>query len=278
MVVGAGATGYMQIREMKNSKHLNHKIPCIIDDPQKLEIYLQGIPIVGRKEDIPVMAQRYKVEEIIIAIPTLPEQSKKELLDICQRTACKIKMLPRLYQMINNEVDLSMLKEVKIEDILGREPINLHIDENDRYIGEKVVLVTDGGGSIGSEICHQIALHNPSQLIIVDIYENNAYQIQMELKKRYPDLKLETLIVSVRDQRRIEDIFETYRPNIVYHAAAHKHVPLMEDSPNEAIKNNVLGTYNVANVANQFHAEKMVLISADKAVRFGNVLGSNGNL
>ena len=276
MVVGAGAAGYMLVREMKNSKHLNRKVPCIIDDdPQKIGTYLQGIPIVGTKEEIPAMAKKYNIEEIIIAIPTLEDESRHELLEICQKTACKIKMLPGIYQMVNQEVDVSMLRDVSIEDLLGREPVDLHMEKIGNYITGKVIIVTGGGGSIGSEICRQVALHDPKQLIIVDIYENNAYNIQLELKKNYPKLNLETLIASVRDKKRIEDIFETYHPEIVYHAAAHKHVPLMEDSPDEAIKNNVLGTYNVASAANKFHVKKMVLISTDKAVRPTNVMGAS---
>ncbi len=276
MVVGAGAAGYMLVREMKNSKHLNRKIPCIIDDdPKKLGTYLQGIPIVGSKETIPSMAKKYNIEEIIIAIPTLKESKKKELLEICQETACKIKILPGIYQMVNEEIDVSMLKDVKIEDLLGREPIDLHLEEIAEYIGGKTILVTGGGGSIGSEICRQAALHHPKRLIIVDIYENNAYEIQLELQRKYPDLDLVTLIASVRDKKRIEEIFEEYHPDIVYHAAAHKHVPLMEDSPNEAIKNNVMGTYNVASASNKFHVKKMVLISTDKAVRPTNVMGAS---
>lgn len=276
MVVGAGSAGYMLVREMKNSKHLNRKIPCIIDDdPKKLGTYLQGIPIVGSKESIPAMAKKYGIEEIIIAIPTLKEDKKKELLEICQETACKIKILPGIYQMVNEEIDVSMLKDVKIEDLLGRDPIDLHLEEIAEYIGGKTILVTGGGGSIGSEICRQAALHHPKRLIIVDIYENNAYEIQLELRKKYPDLDLVTLIASVRDKKRVEEIFETYHPDIVYHAAAHKHVPLMEDSPNEAIKNNVMGTYNVASASNKFHVKKMVLISTDKAVRPTNVMGAS---
>ena len=276
MVVGAGAAGYMLIREMKNSRHLNRKIPCIIDDnPQKVGTYLQGIPIVGGKKDIPAMAKKYNIEEIIIAIPTLKDAERGELLEICQETACKIKMLPGIYQMVNQEVDISMLRDVSIEDLLGREPVDLHMDKIGNYISGKVIIVTGGGGSIGSEICRQAALHDPKQLIIVDIYENNAYAIQLELRKKHPELNLVTLIASVRDKRRIEDIFETYHPDIVYHAAAHKHVPLMEDSPDEAVKNNVLGTYNVASAANKFHVQKMVLISTDKAVRPTNVMGAS---
>ena len=276
LVVGAGAAGYNIIREIKNSKHLNSIVPCIIDDDdQKQGTYLQGIPIVGKKEDIPETVKRYGIEEIIIAIPTLSEEERKKLLDICQETACKIKILPGIYQMVNEEINLGMLQEVKIEDLLGREPVQLKMNEVAEYIENKVILVTGGGGSIGSEICRQVALHNPKQLIIVDIYENNAYDIQMELKRNYPDLDLVTLIASVREKKRIQEIFEQYRPDIVYHAAAHKHVPLMEDSPNEAIKNNVLGTYNVAEAADKYHVKKMVLISTDKAVRPTNVMGAS---
>ena len=276
MVVGAGAAGYMLVREMKNSKHLNRKIPCIIDDdPQKVGTYLQGIPIVGKKEDIPEMAKKYSIEEIIIAIPTLKDQDQKELLEICQKTACKIKILPGIYQMVNQEVDVSMLRDVSIEDLLGREPVELYMEKIGSYLKGKVILVTGGGGSIGSEICRQVALHGPKLLIILDIYENNVYDIQLELKKKHPDLNLVVLIASVRDKNRIDDIFETYHPDIVYHAAAHKHVPLMEDSPDEAIKNNVKGTYNVASAANKYHVQKMVLISTDKAVRPTNVMGAS---
>ncbi|MBM6971714.1 polysaccharide biosynthesis protein [Mordavella massiliensis] len=276
MVVGAGAAGYMLVREMKNSKHLNRKIPCIIDDdPQKVGTYLQGIPIVGKKEDIPEMAKKYSIEEIIIAIPTLKDQDQRELLEICQKTACKIKILPGIYQMVNQEVDVSMLRDVSIEDLLGREPVELYMEKIGSYLKGKVILVTGGGGSIGSEICRQVALHGPKLLIILDIYENNVYDIQLELKKKHPDLNLVVLIASVRDKHRIDDIFETYHPDIVYHAAAHKHVPLMEDSPDEAIKNNVKGTYNVASAANKYHVQKMVLISTDKAVRPTNVMGAS---
>ena len=276
MVVGAGAAGYMLVREMKNSKHLNRKIPCIIDDdPQKVGTYLQGIPIVGKKEDIPEMAKKYSIEESIIAIPTLKDQDQKELLEICQKTACKIKILPGIYQMVNQEVDVSMLRDVSIEDLLGREPVELYMEKIGSYLKGKVILVTGGGGSIGSEICRQVALHGPKLLIILDIYENNVYDIQLELKKKHPDLNLVVLIASVRDKHRIDDIFETYHPDIVYHAAAHKHVPLMEDSPDEAIKNNVKGTYNVASAANKYHVQKMVLISTDKAVRPTNVMGAS---
>lgn len=276
MIVGAGAAGYMIVREMNNSKHLNRKIPCIIDDdPSKKGTYLQGIPIVGGKDDIPYFAERYRIEEIVIAIPTISRDAQKELLEICQMTSCKTLILPGIYQLVNEDVSVSMLREVEIEDLLGREPVNLKTEEVMDYVSGKVILVTGGGGSIGSEICRQLALHSPELLIILDIYENNAYDIQNELLRKNPKLNLLTLIGSVRNQKRIDSIFEKYHPDLVFHAAAHKHVPLMETSPNEAIKNNVLGTWVVANAANRFGAKKMVLISTDKAVRPTNIMGAS---
>lgn len=279
MVVGAGAAGYMIVREMKNSKHLNRKVPCIIDDDTaKIGTYLQGIPVMGGKESIPHYAKKYGIEEIVIAIPTLTREKQKELLEICQRTNCKILILPGIYQLVNEEVSVSMLREVQIEDLLGREPVKLEMDEIMDYVQDKTVLITGGGGSIGSELCRQIAIHNPKKMIIFDIYENNAYDIQNELKRKYPKLDLEVLIGSVRNSRRIHAIFALYHPDLVFHAAAHKHVPLMEDSPNEAIKNNVLGTWIVANAADRYGAKKMVLISTDKAVRPTNIMGASKRL
>lgn len=276
MVVGAGSAGYMLVHEMKSSPHINRKVPCIIDDnSEKWGTYLLGIPVVGGKKAIPAMVKKYDVEEIIIAIPTLTAEKQSELLEICQETTCKVQLLPSIYQLVNNEVTVSMLRDVQIEDLLGRDSIQLRMDKIAEYISGNVIMVTGGGGSIGSELCRQIALHNPRQLIIVDIYENNAYNIQMELKRKYPDLNLVTLIASVRDRKRIDSIFAEYKPDIVYHAAAHKHVPLMEDSPNEAIKNNVLGTYIVAQAADKFKVKRMVLISSDKAVRPTNVMGAS---
>lgn len=276
MVVGAGSAGYMLVHEMKSSPHINRKVPCIIDDnSEKWGTYLLGIPVVGGKKAIPAMVKKYDVEEIIIAIPTLTAEKQSELLEICQETTCKVQLLPSIYQLVNNEVTVSMLRDVQIEDLLGRDSIQLRMDKIAEYISGNVIMVTGGGGSIGSELCRQIALHNPRQLIIVNIYENNAYNIQMELKRKYPDLNLVTLIASVRDRKRIDSIFVEYKPDIVYHAAAHKHVPLMEDSPNEAIKNNVLGTYIVAQAADQFKVKRMVLISSDKAVRPTNVMGAS---
>lgn len=279
MVIGAGAAGYMIVREMKNSKHLNRRIPCIVDeDPAKAGTYLQGVPVYGNKELIPDYVEKYGIREIVIAIPTITPEKKKELLEICQTTGCKLLILPGIYQLVNEEVSVSMLREVQIEDLLGRKPVKLEMDAIMEYVQDKVALVTGGGGSIGSELCRQIALHSPKTLIIFDIYENNAYEIQMELCKEYPDLDLQVLIGSVRNSRRVNQIFEKYHPDLVFHAAAHKHVPLMEDSPNEAIKNNVLGTYVVAKAADTYKAKKMVLISTDKAVRPTNIMGASKRL
>ena len=279
LVVGAGAAGFMIVREMKNSKHLNRKIPCIVDDdPDKKGTYLHGVPVIGGKENIPEYVKKYGIEEIVIAIPTITPEKQKELLEICKDCGCKILILPGIYQLVNEEVSVSMLREVQIEDLLGRETVKLEMEEIMDYVQDKVVLVTGGGGSIGSEICRQVALHNPKTLIIFDIYENNAYEIQNELKREYPEMDLQVLIGSVRNSRRVDSVFEKFHPELVFHAAAHKHVPLMEDSPNEAIKNNVLGTYNVANAADEFHAKKMVLISTDKAVRPTNIMGASKRL
>lgn len=276
MIVGAGAAGYMIVREMKNSKHLNRYISCIVDDsPKKIGTYLQGIQVVGGKDRIPELVKQYHIEEIVIAIPTISRQARKDLLAICETTDCKVMVLPGIYQLVNQQVSVSQLRHVEIEDLLGRDPVNLKMNEIMDYIENRTILVTGGGGSIGSELCRQIALHAPKQLIIFDVYENNAYDIQNELKKKHPTLDLQVLIGSVRDRVRIEEIFEKYRPEIIFHAAAHKHVPLMEDSPNEAIKNNVWGTLNVAEAADRYHAKKMVLISTDKAVRPTNVMGAS---
>ncbi len=276
MIVGAGAAGYMIVREMKNSKHLNREIPCIIDDDRsKKNTYLNGVPIVGGMKDIPRVAEEYDIEEIVIAIPTLTGARRKELLEICQQCGCKIKTLPGIYQMVNEEVSVSMLRDVQIEELLGRDPVDLKVGEVMDYVKDKVVLVTGGGGSIGSELCRQVAMYEPKLLIIFDIYENNAYEIQNELREKFPDLNLITLIGSVRDAGRVSDVFESYKPQLICHAAAHKHVPLMEESPHEAIKNNVLGTLNVARAADRYGAEKMILISTDKAVRPTNVMGAS---
>ncbi len=276
MIVGAGKAGNMLIHEMQSSTKLNYDISCIIDDdPSKIGSFLHSIPVVGSTDQIPDYVEKYRIQEIIIAIPSMSPAIKKQLLNICQQTACKIKLLPGIYQLVNDEVRVSMLREVQINDLLGRQPVNLEMESIMGYVSGKVILVTGGGGSIGSEICRQLALHHPKKLIILEIYENSAYDIRNELLDRFPDLNLDVLIGSVRNRKRVDSIFETYHPDLVFHAAAHKHVPLMEDSPNEAIKNNVLGTWNVARAADQYGAQKMVLISTDKAVRPTNIMGAS---
>lgn len=275
MVIGAGEAGNMIIQELKYSKHLNRRVCCIIDDnPSKKGKYLHGVPVVGNRDAIIDCAKKYHVEEIILAIPSADAKTTRNILRICNQTECKLKVLPGMYQLITEEVSVSKLREVSIEDLLGRDAINIDLDSVLGYVRDKTVLVTGGGGSIGSELCRQIAQYNPKCLIIFDIYENNAYDIQQELKKKYPMLHLETLIGSVRNTKRIESVMELYRPDIVYHAAAHKHVPLMEDSPNEAVKNNVFGTYKTARAADKYGVKKFVLISTDKAVNPTNVMGA----
>ncbi len=279
MVIGAGAAGHMIVREMKTSKYLNYKLCCIIDDDiNKSGSNLDGVPIIGGREMIEGAVERYQIEEIVIAIPSLNGKERKELLEVCATTGCRLKIVPGLYQLINEEVSTSEIREVQIEDLLGREPI--HIDNNSilGYVENQVVLVTGGGGSIGSEICRQIATNNPKHLVVVDNYENNVYDLQMELQRKHPELKLSVLIASVQSRNRIAQIFEEYRPNVIFHAAAHKHVPLMEDSPCESIKNNVIGTYNVASEAKRVKAKTMVLISTDKAVRPTNIMGASKRL
>lgn len=276
MVVGAGEAGAMVIKEFQNSRYLDQKVCCVVDDNEaKQGKYLRGVKIMGTRNDIGFLAREMNVDEIIVALPSVPQSEVREILQICQETGCKLKVLPGIYQMINGEVSVSRLRKVEIEDLLGREPIKLQVESVMGYVAGKTILVTGGGGSIGSELCRQIAAHNPKRLIIADIYENNAYDIQQELKHRYPDLDLVVLIASVRNAHRIDTIFENYRPEIVYHAAAHKHVPLMEDSPNEAIKNNVFGTYTTAQAADRYGVLRFVLISTDKAVNPTNVMGAS---
>ena len=276
MLIGAGAAANVILKEIETSHYLNLNVKCIIDDnPGCHGKFLRGVPIVGGRDKIMDAVGQYNVDEIILAIPSANTQVKKELLYICKETGCKRRTLPGMYQLINGDVAVAKLKEVEIEDLLGREPIQINTEEVLNYVKDKVVLVTGGGGSIGSELCRQIASHQPKQLIIVDIYENNAYEIQQELIRKYPKLNLPVLIASVRNTERIDSIFKKYRPNIVYHAAAHKHVPLMEESPNEAIKNNVFGTYRTAQAADKYGVEKFVLISTDKAVNPTNVMGAS---
>jgi len=276
MLIGAGAAANAILKEIETSSYLNLNPKCIIDDnPGCHGKFLRGVPIVGGRDKIADAVGQYNVDEIIFAIPSANTHVKKEILDICKETGCKMRTLPGMYQLINGDVSVAKLKEVEIEDLLGRDPIEINTEEVLNYVKDKVILVTGGGGSIGSELCRQISGHQPKQLIIVDIYENNAYAIQQELIRKYPTLDLVVLIASVRNTERIEDIFRRYRPNIVYHAAAHKHVPLMEVSPNEAIKNNVFGTYRTAQAADKYGVEKFVLISTDKAVNPTNVMGAS---
>ncbi len=310
LLVGAGAAGNMLVKEIRNSNYVRKQVVCIVDDDKSKEgSYLHGVKVLGNRQNIPELVKRYRIDEIIIAMPSAPAKEIKEILDVCKETGCELKRLPGVYQLVNGEVGISKLKEVDVNDLLGREPVKVDLSTILNYVSGKTVLVTGGGGSIGSEICRQVAEHHPRMLVLVDIYENTTYDIQNELKNKYPELNLVVLIASVRNTKRMDMIFETYRPDIVYHAAAHKHVPLMEDSPNEAVKNNVLGTWKVVQAADKWKVKRFVMISTDKAVnptnimgatkricemiiqtyntrsktefvavRFGNVLGSNGSV
>ena len=279
MIIGAGNAGQSIIRDMKRTREMNDWAYCVIDDdPNKWGRYIEGVPIVGGRDSILENVDKYNIGKIYLAIPSASAIERRDILNICKETDCELRNLPGIYQFVNGEVSVTNMKKVAIEDILGREPIKADMEEVFDYINGKTVLVTGGGGSIGSELCRQIAAHNPKKLIIFDIYENNAYDIQLELREKHPDLDYETLIGSVRDSRRIFEVFEEYRPQIVYHAAAHKHVPLMEDSPNEAVKNNVIGTYKTAYAAMVNGCERFVLISTDKAVNPTNVMGASKRL
>jgi len=279
MLIGAGDAGRALATEFVNSEYIRDNLVCVIDDnPVKLNKRLCGVPIVGNRHDIPDMVSRYKIDKIIFAIPSCSAATRKEILDICTTTGCEVQMLPGIYQMVNGEVSVSKLRKVDPQDLLGREPIKVNLDEIVGYVSGKVVLVTGGGGSIGSELCRQIARANPAQLIILDIYENNAYDIQMELRRSHPELNLLVLIGSVRNTNRVNQIMQLYHPELVFHAAAHKHVPLMEDSPNEAIKNNVFGTYKMAKAAAKYGVKRFVLISTDKAVNPTNIMGASKRL
>ncbi len=310
MIVGAGEAGSLLLKEIRTSKFTKTKVVCFIDDSEfKIGKNLNGIKIVGNRNDILAVAKKYSIDEIYIAIPTATLKDRKEIIDICTLTGCKIKVLPGIFQLMSGEVSVKKLRDIDIEDLLMREPVDINLNSILSFVENKIVLVTGAGGSIGSEISRQIAMHKPKKLILLDIYENSIYELQNELRKKLPNLDLLILISSIRDRDRIYDIFSTHRPNIVFHAAAHKHVPLMEDNPNEAIKNNCLGTLNVANASDKFSVEKFILISTDKAVnptsvmgaskricemivqykskhsttnfaavRFGNVLGSNGSV
>ena len=279
MLIGAGAAGQMILRELNLARETSAKVCCIIDDnPNKWGRSIEGIPIVGGREDILVNAEKYRVDQIFLAIPSSDAETRRDILNICKETGCDMKILPGMYQLVNGEVSVGQMKEVAVEDLLGRDPIKVNLEEIFDHISGRTILVTGGGGSIGSELCRQIAAHAPRQLIIFDVYENNAYDIEQELRSGYPDLCLTVLIGSVRDSRRINSVFEKYQPEIVYHAAAHKHVPLMEDSPCEAIKNNVMGTYKTALAALRNGCRRFVLISTDKAVNPTNMMGASKRL
>ncbi|MBE6643674.1 MAG: polysaccharide biosynthesis protein [Ruminococcaceae bacterium] len=279
MVIGAGEACNYFVREMQLKHSDEYDIKCIIDDnPTKHKMLFEGVPIVGNRYSIEENVKKYNIKKIIFAIPSCPMADRKEIFEICTKTGCVVKTMPSIYQMVENTDKVEYVKQIRdvgIEDLLGRDPIRIDLDCVMNYVSGKVVMVTGGGGSIGSELCRQIAAYNPKKLIIFDIYENNAYDIQLELKKKYPMLDLVTLIGSVRDNQRLDMVFEKYRPEVVYHAAAHKHVPLMEDSPNEAIKNNVFGTLNTVQMADKFRVKRFVLISTDKAVNPTNIMGAS---
>lgn len=275
LIIGAGEAAILVIKEMKNNKNSKYNPIALIDDNEyKVGKSILGIKIEGTRKDIIKVCKEKEIETIIIAAPSMNEEDKKEILDKCKKTECKIQMMPSIYSVIDGKVSLNQIKDVEIEDLLGRKPIELEMQGISNYIKNKTVLVTGGGGSIGSELCRQISKFNPNRLIIFDIYENNAYDIQNELRYKYPKLNLLVLIGSVRDKKRLEQVFDKYKPDIVFHAAAHKHVPLMEDSPMEAIKNNVFGTLNVVECADKYNSERFVLISTDKAVNPTNVMGA----
>ncbi|MBQ9802032.1 MAG: polysaccharide biosynthesis protein [Clostridia bacterium] len=275
MVVGGGDAGTTMIKEMKTSDKVAYLPLCVIDDdPQKLHTRVCGIPVVGNRNDIERAVAKYGIEQIFVAIPSVNKQNVGAICEICARTGCRVRILPGVYQVLNGTAMLNQVRDIDVNDLLGREPITVNSHEVFGYIEGQNILVTGGGGSIGSELCRQIAAHNPNSLTIFDIYENNAYEIEMELRRNYPYLDLRVLIGSVRDERRVKDVFQRSAPHIVFHAAAHKHVPLMEHSPAEAVKNNVFGTYNVAKAALDFGVKRFVMISTDKAVNPTNVMGA----
>lgn len=276
MLIGAGEAGSIILQEFKNSKFVEKEIVCVIDDdPKKWGTFIHGVPVVGGRRKITQSVVRFGIQEIVLAIPTLKPHERKNIINICQQTGCKMSTLPGIYQLINCDVKVSMLRDVQIEDLLGREAVRTDLESIMSYVKDQKVMVTGGGGSIGSELCRQIADDQPKQLIIIDNYENAAYELQMELGRKHPELDVIVLIVSVQNRRKIREIFEQYKPDLVFHAAAHKHMPLMEYSPCEAIKNNVFGTMNVASEANRSGVKRMVLISTDKAVRPTNIMGAS---
>ncbi|MDO4977692.1 MAG: nucleoside-diphosphate sugar epimerase/dehydratase [Eubacteriales bacterium] len=279
MIIGAGTAGRMIARDISNRSEINEKVLCFIDDnPAVKKHFIDGILVYGGRNSILDAVKKFDIDKIYFAIPSATAEQKRNILEICDNTSCEIMSLPGIHQLYTGKVTVSKMKQVAVEDLLGRDPIKTDMTKVFQYIEGKIVLITGGGGSIGSEICRQVAEHNPKTLIIFDIYENNAYDIQLELKKKYPDLDLHAIIGSVRDSRMIFKVFDTYRPEIVYHAAAHKHVPLMEDSPCEAIKNNVIGTYKTAYAAMTHGCKRFVLISTDKAVNPTNIMGASKRL
>ena len=279
MIIGAGEAGQMLLRSVLRDPSSSDKVICIIDDnTNKWNRYIEGIPIVGGRDDILCNVEKNKIDKIYIAIPSAPRESKRDIINICEETNCEIKNLPDFYQYANSDVTVGSMRDVSFEDLLGREPLRTDMQEVYSLIKGKTILVTGGGGSIGSELCRQIAAHEPKRLVIFDIYENNAYAIQQELKIKYPKMNLTVLIGSVRDSRRLDEVFKRFKPDIVYHAAAHKHVPLMENSPCEAIKNNVIGTYKTAYAAMMNGCKRFVLISTDKAVNPTNIMGASKRL
>ena len=276
LLIGAGRSGMMTLTDIQANKESDNRVVRIIDDDEsKWGQYLLGVKIIGGRDKIVETAKKLNIEEIIIAIPSATNLQRREIIEICRETNCKLRILPSILQLANGEVSVSRLRDVQIEDLLGRDSVKVDLSDIMSYVSNSVILVTGGGGSIGSELCRQIASHAPETLIIFDIYENNAYEIQMELMRKYPTLDLVVLIGSVRDRERLDAVFEQYRPQYVFHAAAHKHGPLMETSPNEAIKNNVFGTLNVARAADKYSAKRMLLISTDKAVNPTNVMGAS---
>lgn len=276
MIVGAGEAANMLIKEIVSSNYLHMTVKCLVDDsPDKKGRFIQGVRVMGNRDDIVRLAKEYDIDVIIISMPSASKLVIRDIVNICSETGCRLQTLPGMYQLVNEEVSLNNLRDVDVEDLLGRDPIRVDVDSILRYVKGRTILVTGGGGSIGSELCRQIAGHKPKRLVIVDIYENNAYEIQQELKHNYPNLDLVVLIASVRNTNRMNDIFQTYKPDIVYHAAAHKHVPLMEVSPNEAIKNNVFGTLKTARAAGENGVKRFVMISTDKAVNPTNIMGAS---
>lgn len=276
MIIGAGEATNVLLREIQNSRYMyNSRVSCIIDDDhKKVGKYIRGVKVVGTRDKIKESAKLYGIDEIIFAIPSASVEVKRDILNICKETDCNLKILPGVYQMVDGEVNVNSIRNVDVLDLLGRDPIEVDIDSIMGYVKDKTIMVTGGGGSIGSELCRQLVSHQPKCLIIFDIYENNAYDIQQELQINYPNANVVTLIGSIRNTKRLEEVFETYKPQIIYHAAAHKHVPLMEVSPNEAVKNNVVGTWNVARMADKYNVDKFVMISTDKAVNPTNVMGA----